>query len=193
MDKLGIAHGALGPLRQAGETAALLLRLPGHLVVRRRPRRQDRNAAMITRRTALALAGSAAAASVLPCSAGAQETEADRISAFGDSTYAVDFKHLAYVNPDAPKGGAFSQIGPQRQYNQSFLTFNSLNSFVLKGDAAQGMELTFATLLARALDEPDAMYGVAARAVRVSADKRTYRFLMRPEATLHDGTKLTAN
>ena len=148
---------------------------------------------MITRRTALALAGSAAAASVLPCSAAAQEAEAHGISAFGDLKYAVDFKHLAYVNPDAPKGGAFSQIGPQRQYNQSFLTFNSLNSFVLKGDAAQGMELTFATLLARALDEPDAMYGVAARAVRVSADKRTYRFLMRPEATFHDGTKLTAN
>jgi len=148
---------------------------------------------MITRRTALALAGSAAAASVLPCSAAAQEAEAHGISAFGDLKYAVDFKHLTYVDPDAPKGGAFSQIGPQRQYNQSFLTFNSLNSFVLKGDAAQGMELTFATLMARALDEPDAMYGVAARAVRVSADKRTYRFLMRPEATFHDGTKLTAN
>src|SRR3984893_9057339 len=148
---------------------------------------------MITRRVALALAGSAAAASLLPRSAAAQEAEAHGVSAFGDLKYALDFKHLAYVNPDAPKGGAFSQIGPQRQYNQSFLTFNSLNSFVLKGDAAQGMELTFATLLARALDEPDAMYGVAARAVRVSADKRTYRFLMRPEATFHDGTKLTAN
>ena len=148
---------------------------------------------MITRRVALALAGSAAAASLLPRSAAAQEAEAHGVSAFGDLKYALDFKHLAYVNPDAPKGGAFSQIGPQRQYNQSFLTFNSLNSFVLKGDAAQGMELTFATLMARALDEPDAMYGVAARAVRVSADKRTYRFLMRPEATFHDGTKLTAN
>ena len=148
---------------------------------------------MITRPVALALAGSAAAASLLPRSAAAQEAEAHGVSAVGDLKYALDFKHLAYVNPDAPKGGAFSQIGPQRQYNQSFLTFNSLNSFVLKGDAAQGMELTFATLMARALDEPDAMYGVAARAVRVSADKRTYRFLMRPEATFHDGTKLTAN
>ncbi len=43
----------------------------------------------------------------------------------------------------------FSQIGPTRQFNQNFLTFNSLNSFILKGDAAQGMELTFATLMAR--------------------------------------------
>jgi microcin C transport system substrate-binding protein len=147
---------------------------------------------MITRRTALALAGSAAAASLLPHPAAAPEAEAHGISAFGDLKYAPDFKHFDYVNPAAPKGGTFSQIGPQRQYNQSFLTFNSLNSFVLKGDAAQGMELTFATLMARALDEPDAVYGVAARAVRISADKRTYRFLLRPEATFHDGTKLTA-
>ena len=48
------------------------------------------------------------------------------------------------------KAALFSQIGPARQYNQNFLTFNSLNSFILKGDAAHGMELTFATLMARA-------------------------------------------
>ncbi len=39
------------------------------------------------------------------------------------------------------------------------------------------MELTFASLMARAADEPDAMYGLAARAVRISADGLTYRFL----------------
>ena len=31
-----------------------------------------------------------------------------------------------------PKGGVFSQIGPDRQYNQNFLTFNSLNSYILR-------------------------------------------------------------
>ena len=61
------------------------------------------------------------------------------------------------------------------------------------------MELTFATLMAPSTvfapthDEPDAMYGFAARAVRISADGLTYRFLMRPEATFHDGTPLTAH
>jgi hypothetical protein len=60
------------------------------------------------------------------------------------------------------EGRAFSQIGPDRQFNQNFLTFNSLNSYILKGDAAQGMELTFATLMVRSGDEPDAMYGLAA-------------------------------
>ncbi len=147
---------------------------------------------MITRRTALTLAGSVAAASLLPRAATAQEAEAHGISAFGDLKYPPDFQYFDYVNPAAPKGGTFSQIGPSRQFNQSFLTFNTLNSYVLKGDAAQGMELTFATLMGRALDEPDAMYGVATRGVRISADKRTYRFLIRPEATFHDGTKLTA-
>ena len=48
------------------------------------------------------------------------------------------------------RAALFSQIGPTRQYNQNFLTFNSLNSYILKGDGAQGMELTFATLMARA-------------------------------------------
>ena len=70
--------------------------------------------------------------------------------------------------------------GPTRAFNQNFLTFNSLNSFILKGDGAQGMELTFASLMARAEDEPDAMYGLAARAVQISPDGLTYRFLMRP-------------
>ena len=115
------------------------------------------------------------------------------MSAFGDLVYPANFPHFNYVNPDAPKGGGFSQIGPNRQYNQSFLTFNSLNSYILKGDAAQGMELTFATLMARSGDEPDAMYGLAARGVAISADGLTYRFGLRPEAKFHDGTPLTAH
>ena len=104
------------------------------------------------------------------------------MSSFGELKYPADFPHFDYVDPNAPKGGVFSQIGPGTIYNQNSLTFNSLNSYILRGDAAQGMELTFASLMARAEDEPDAMYGLAARAVRVSADGLTYRFLLRPQA-----------
>ena len=150
----------------------------------------------LTRRRVFSLtAGVAAAASCSPVRlAGAEdEIESHGMSAFGDLAYPADFHHFSYVDPNAPKGGTFSQIGPSRQFNQNFLTFNSLNSYILKGDAAQGMELTFATLMARCGDEPDAMYGLAASKVRRSADGLTYRFFIRPEAKFHDGTPLTAH
>jgi microcin C transport system substrate-binding protein len=120
-------------------------------------------------------------------------TESHGMSAFGDLAYPADFPHFNYVEPQAPKGGRFSQIGPERIYNQNFLTFNSLNSFIFKGDAAQGLELTFATLMARSGDEPDAMYGLAAEKVQRSADGLTYQFVIRPEAKFHDGSALTAH
>ena len=114
------------------------------------------------------------------------------ISAFGDLKYPADFQHFDYVNADAPKGGLFSLIPSNRAYNQSFFTFNSLNAYILKGEGAQGMDMTFAALMARANDEPDAMYGLAAKSVRISRDKLIYRFTIRPEARFHDGSKLTA-
>ena len=151
-----------------------------------------------TRRRALALAaGSAAgflASSIASSRAGADDLiESHGLSAFGDLAYPADFHHFRYVDPNAPKGGSFSQIGPNRQFNQNFLTFNSLNSYILKGDAAQGMELTFATLMVRSGDEPDAMYGLAAEKVRRSADGLTYQFFIRPQAKFHDGSRLTAH
>src|SRR6266487_2336685 len=147
----------------------------------------------LTRRETLLL-GAAALASTIARPALAQEgPERHGMSAFGDLKYSADFKHFEYVNPNAPKGGLFSQVGATRAFNQNFLTFNSLNSFILRGDGAQGMELTFASLMARATDEPDALYGLAARAVRISADGLTYRFLMRPGITFHDGSPLTAH
>src|SRR4029078_6618089 len=91
------------------------------------------------------------------------------------------------------KGGTFSLIPSVRAYNQSYQTFNSLNAYILKGDGAQGMDMTFAPLMARANDEPDAVYGLVAHSLQISADKLTYRFTIRPEAKFHDGSKLTAH
>ncbi len=151
----------------------------------------------LSRRRVLVLSAGAMAAPALlrgrSAAAAADEIETHGISGFGDLKYAADFKHFDYVDPNAPKGGTFSQWGSASQFNQNLLTFNSLNSYILKGDGAMGMELTFATLMTNAEDEPDAMYGLAARAVRISADGLVYRFLMRPQARFHDGTKLTAH
>jgi microcin C transport system substrate-binding protein len=149
---------------------------------------------LLSRRHLLGLGfGALGAASLHPAMAADEGAEVHGLSAFGDLKYPADFHHFDYVNLAAPKGGVFSTIPSERTYNQSFLTFNSLNAFILRGEGAQGMDLVFATLMARAGDEPDALYGLAAKSVRVSADKSTYRFTMRPEARFHDGSKLTAH
>ncbi len=152
----------------------------------------------ITRRNALILSAGALAAAKFNAPAVAQQsialdTERHGMSAFGDLALPADFPHFAYANPNAPKGGVFSEAVSSRTYNGSFLTFNSLNSFILKGEGALGMDYIFASLMVRAGDEPDAMYGLAAKSVRIADNGLTYRFTLRPEATFHDGAPLTAH
>lgn len=110
------------------------------------------------------------------------------LSIFGDLKYPADFTHFDYVNPDAPKGGKASQIG-----TAGLTTFDSFNAYILKGDAAQGMELVFDTLMARALDEPDAVYGLVASSADVAPDGLSVTFKLRPEAKFADGSPLTAD
>jgi len=114
------------------------------------------------------------------------------LSSFGDLALPADFKHFAYVNPDAPKGGLLSVQITNTGGNQNFDTFDTLNIYSKKGDGAAGMSATFDTLMSGNGDEPDSAYGLVARAVRYSPDKLTYRFLLRPEARFSDGSKLTA-
>ncbi len=114
------------------------------------------------------------------------------MSIFGDLLYEEDFPHFSYVNPDAPKGGTFSQIGPTWILNQSPLTFDSLNSYILKGNGAMGAELTFDTLMTRSGDEPDAVYGLVAKTADLAEDGNSIIFELRPEARFHDGSPLTA-
>jgi microcin C transport system substrate-binding protein len=149
--------------------------------------------ALFSRRHVLGLGVGALSASLArPAPAVEIGPDVHGMSAFGDLKYPTDFHHFDYVNLNAPKGGLLSTIPSNRAYNQSFQTFNSLNGFILKGDGAQGMGLTFAALMARAGDEPDAMYGLAAKSVAISPDGLIYRFTIRPEAKFHDGARLTA-
>src|SRR5439155_21633417 len=194
---------ALGSLQLSRSiTQIWRFRIPEHLVVGRRKGSKDRKAqlkdkrmAHLNRRHVLGLGLSALSAVGFRPAIAASEAgnETHGMSVFGDLKYPADFKHFDYVNPEAPKGGFFSTIPSTRAYNQSFQTFNSFNAFILKGEGAKGMELTFDSLMARANDEPDAMYGLAAKSVWISPDKLTYRFTMRREARFHDGSKLTAH
>ncbi|MEP7029945.1 MAG: extracellular solute-binding protein [Pseudolabrys sp.] len=139
------------------------------------------------------MSAGAVAAAKMPMPALAQDAERHGMSAFGDLLYPADFKNFNYVNPNAPKGGVYSENIASRGYNGSFLTFNSLNAYILKGEGAYGMDYTFASLMARSADEPDAMYGLAARSVAISGDGLTYRFNLRAEAKFHDSTPITAH
>ena len=109
------------------------------------------------------------------------------LSVFGDLKYPADFKHFDYVNPDAPKGGRLSTIG-----GGGATTFDNFNAFILKGDAAHGLESLFESLMVRALDEPDALYGLVAKSADVAPDGLSVTFKLRPEAKFSDGTPVTA-
>lgn len=136
------------------------------------------------------------ASSVLPVrlfAAAPSDTPLHGLSAFGDLKYGPDFSHFDYLNPDAPKGGAINFSPPNWAYNQNVQTFNTLNSFVQKGDAPPRMELCFDSLMARALDEPDAVYGLLAESVSLSEDRNSFSFKLRANARFHDNTEVTAD
>src|SRR5688500_1573943 len=148
-----------------------------------------------SRRRILQTGAASAALTLLPRTGLAQEgngSESHGLSSFGELKYGPDFKHFDYVNPAAPKGGTLAIQIRQTYGNQNFDTFNTLNIFVLRGDGAAGMNTTFDSLMVGSGDEPDALYGLVAKSVRISDDKLTYRFTLRPEARFHDGSRLTA-
>ena len=109
------------------------------------------------------------------------------LSVFGDLKYPATFSHFDYVNPDAPRGGRMALIGPV-----PVDTFDSFNGYILKGDPAQGFALMFDTLMARAMDEPDAVYGLVAKTADLAPDRRSVVFELRPEAKFADRTVLTS-
>ena len=99
----------------------------------------------------------------------------------GELKYASDFKHFAYVNPDAPKSGA-ARLGAQG-------TFDTFNLFVagVKGELEAEIPLVYDTLMESALDEVGAEYGLLAESVRHPADWSSVTYRLRPEARFNDG------
>ena len=145
-----------------------------------------------TRRTTLKFAAAAAAPLFVPSIGSAQTGARHGMSIFGDLKYPDGFTHFDYVNVNAPKGGTLDFQVPNWAYNQNTQTFNTLQSFVLRGDAPPRMEMTFDSLMVRAVDEPDSVYGRVAESVEISDDGNELRFYLRPAARFHDGSPLTA-
>ena len=159
--------------------------IAGHSPTRRPP----------TRRQFIAGSAGAAFAALAPALAFARnpvETRLHGISSFGDLKYGPDYPHFDFAAPGAPQGGSFSFQPSYWHFNQNYQTFDTLNTFVLRGAAPPRMQYCFDTLMVRAWDEPDALYCALASNLVISADRNRYRFELRPQARFHDGSPVTA-
>lgn len=156
----------------------------------------EHHKSLMNRRQILVLSGAAALSSALPFQLRAQEnnnTASHGLAVFDDLKYPAGFSHFDYINPQAPKGGSFNFSVNEWTLNQAPNTFNTLNTFSALGDAPPRMEICFDTLMTRALDEPDAVYGLIAESVTASDDGKSYLFKLREQARFHDNTPLTAH
>ncbi len=126
------------------------------------------------------------------CTADAGHSQASErrhgLSAFGALKYPADFKNFDYVNPERSQGWA--AFDDPHTVNT---TFNHFNAYILRGDSPDGVGLLFDTLMGRANDEPDAVYGLVAESAEVADDKLSVTFYLRPEARFRDGTPVTAD
>jgi peptide/nickel transport system substrate-binding protein len=93
---------------------------------------------------------------------------------------------MAYVNPDAPKGGRLT-------WGLSG-TFDSLNPLIVRGLALQQIRgFVVESLMARGYDEPFTLYGLLARTIETD-DARSYvTFHLDPRARFSDGQPVLAD
>ena len=106
------------------------------------------------------------------------------ISPFGDLKYPADFKHLDYVNPDAPKGGEISEGVPG--------TFDSMNPFTVKGVGGALSTVMLESIMTGTSDEIGAAYCLLCSTIEYPESRDWVIFNLRPEAKFSDGTPLTA-
>ena len=90
------------------------------------------------------------------------------IALYGAPKYPADAQHLDYVNPAAPKGGELrlAALG----------SFDTLNPFILRGEAAAGTGLVFETLTEGTSDEAFSEYGLLAETIEVAPDRSWVAF-----------------
>lgn len=105
-------------------------------------------------------------------------------STFGELKYPADFKHLDYVNPDAPKGGEIA--------TWSRGTFDTFNPYAAKGVPAALATIGYESLMEGTADEVSAEYCLLCESLEYPESQDWVIFHMRPEARFSDGTPVTA-
>jgi microcin C transport system substrate-binding protein len=140
--------------------------------------------------TLAAVAPAIAALTGLPATGAAQTAAGEPawrhgLSPFGAIKYPPDFKHLDYVNPDAPKGGTVRMI--------TIGTFDNFNMAVsgVKGSLAPAVGLIYEALIDDAKDEALTYYGLLAEAAAYPDDYSWAKYRLRKEARWHDGKPVT--
>lgn len=98
--------------------------------------------------------------------------------------YSAGFSHFDYVNPNAPVGGTLVLAATG--------SFDSLNPYLLKGIAAEGLGLLFDTLMASSMDEHLTSYGLLAEDATLSEDKLSITFRLNKKAIFSNGKPVTA-
>ena len=128
------------------------------------------------------IAAIAFAAMLAASPAGAAENS-HGLAMHGYLKYVAGFKNFDYVNPNAPKGGTvrLNAVG----------TFDSFNSFIVKGNPATGLGFIYDNLMYGSSDEAFSQYGQLAESVETPKDRSWVAFTLRAQARWHDGKPVT--
>ena len=130
-------------------------------------------------------AGLLIAACLMPFAGRAQDvTVSHGISTFGNLKYPADMAHLDYVNPEAPKGGEFSQW--------AFGTFDSMNPYSIQGVPAALASILYESILTSTADEIGASYCLMCETMEFPADRSWVIFNLRKDVKFSDGSPFTA-
>lgn len=175
---------------------AWLLACPQAGAVRGRPSEDPDHKAIITKNESemtkpfLRQASIIALLAVAPFAAAAQDGQEKTITShgiavFGEPELPADYKHLRYVNPDAPKGGEISEWGQGG--------FDSHNPFTHRGRATALSIMPLERLMEDAVDERGSSYCLLCETIEYPESRDWVIFHLRPEAKFSDGTPLTAH
>ncbi|WP_449371517.1 ABC transporter substrate-binding protein [Thiomonas sp.] len=128
-------------------------------------------------------------AGLFPAAAWGAQPLQGAFALYDQAKYPPDFTHFDYVDPAAPVGGRLVLTPPTVGGS-----FDKLNPFTLKGNAAPGLNtLVFETLMTPSWDEPNTVYGLLAEDIAVAQDGLSVLFRLDPRARFSNGDAVTAH